>query len=251
MVGAAASQTAVAGAAALSSDHPMGLGVRAIRMVLPVPSQVVVVPGEPVPAARRSIPIFNTGTELTVRIETEYKVGPPKPKYKWLELEVELEAPLLKTRFGELKASRSLSVSREHKSVGFTTKSTITLEEGKLKLWDLYGDVGLFSKGALTVTGEIATAIALESAILAAELEAQQKAQVEISVIRLPRNTGLTLGVGVGAGATGRLPIWVMRPGKEPDEERDFRPAVLHGLCKPRLALLLTSLASRASHRRQ
>jgi hypothetical protein len=54
---------------------------------------------------------------------------------------------------------------------------------------------------------------------LAAELEAQQKAQVEISVIRLPRDTGLTLGVGVGAGATGRLPIWVMRPGKEPEEE--------------------------------
>ncbi len=131
--------------------------------VLPVPSQVVVVPREPVPTAGRSIPVFNTDTELTVRIETEYKHGLPKPKWKWkwFELEVELEAPVLKTRFGELKASRSLSVSREHNSVGFTTKSTLTLEERKLKLWDLYGDVGLFSKGALTFTGEIATAIAL------------------------------------------------------------------------------------------
>jgi hypothetical protein len=129
--------------------------------VLPVPSQVVVVPREPVPTARRSIPVFNTGTELTVRVETEYKHGLPKPKWKWFELEVELEAPVLKTRFGELKASRSLSVSREHNSVGFTIKSTLTLEERKLKLWDLYGDVGLFSKGALTFTGEIATAIAL------------------------------------------------------------------------------------------
>jgi hypothetical protein len=186
--------------------------------LFPSPKRKEVVPGPPAPAARRSVLVDRSGLELTTRIETEAKFERNKATYKWFELEVELAATLLKSRYGELKAARSLSVSRDHESVGYSAKSSLTLTQGPLRLWD--ANRTWFSAATLEMSVEIATAVALESAILAAEVEAKQGAALEISVIRPSPETGLTVGVGIGAGATGRLPIWVMRPGRQPEEER-------------------------------
>ncbi|HVK18385.1 MAG TPA: peptidoglycan-binding domain-containing protein [Fimbriiglobus sp.] len=186
--------------------------------VFPSPKKEVVVPGPPAPAAQRSVLVDRSGLELTTRIETEVKFQRRQVKYKWFELEVEFEATLPKSRFGELKASRSLAVSRDHQGVGYEAKSTLSLTQAKRKLWD--SDRTWLSAGVLEMSAEIAAAIVLESAILAAEVEVQQKAALEVSVIRRAHETGLTLGIGIGTGATGRVPILVMRPGRDPEEEK-------------------------------
>jgi hypothetical protein len=186
--------------------------------VFPAPRREEVVPGSPAPAAQRRIPVDDEGLELTTKIETEYKIEPNKRTYKWFELELELEATLLKNRYIELKSGGSLSASRDHESVGYKAKGSLSLTEKKLKLWN--EDRNWFSRGVVEAAIELAPAIALESAILAAELEVQQKAELEISLIRKSQETGLTVGVGIGVGATGRLPIWVMHPGRQPEEEK-------------------------------
>ena len=186
--------------------------------VFPSPKSVVTVPGPPAPAAKRSASVDRPGLELTMRIESEAKFEQTKPKYKWFELEVELSATVLKSRYGVLKAGRSLSMSRDHEGVGYSAKSSLSLTQGPLGLWDTKGT--WFSAAKLEMSVEIATAIALESAILSAELEMKQGAELEIAVIRRPHETGLTLGLGLGGGATARLPIWVAHPGRDPNEEK-------------------------------
>jgi hypothetical protein len=175
--------------------------------------------------AMRNVPVRKEGVEIALKVESGGEGPSPKPsdptkprppKWKIFELESELKALLMKCRYTQLAGGGSVGVERTQVGklgeVGWKAKGFLSLSPGKLELGT--------DRLTLETAGELAVAVGLESAILAAEVEVKGKTELQLQMIRVDGETGLYVGVGIGVGGKIRLPIWSKHPGRDPDEEK-------------------------------
>lgn len=167
---------------------------------------------------RRNVAVDRKGMEVSLKVEGGGELPPPdplkprRPKWKIFELEVELKALLVKNRYAALSGGGSISAERDEKHMGWKAKGFLQVSPGKLDIFT--------ERLTLESATELSAAVALEVAMLAAELELKRKAELQLLLIRGPGETGLSVGVGVGVGGRIKFPIWSKHPGRDPDEEK-------------------------------